>query len=72
MVHNDIKLDNILLGYGEKLPKDCSTGNCFKDVTVNLIDFGATTSYIDAKTGKHQSPKDLEHFRGNLLFSSPN
>ena len=28
-IYNDLKLDNILLGFGQKLPADCSFGNCF-------------------------------------------
>ena len=49
--YNDLKPDNILLGHGQDLPFDCSTGNCFQNLSLHLIDFGFATRYLDKKTG---------------------
>ena len=46
-IYNDLKLDNILIGYGQRLPLDCSQGNCFENIKINLVDFGFATRYID-------------------------
>ena len=57
-IHNDIKLDNILVG--------------FKDPSLlYLIDFGLSSKYRD-KDGAHIEKKDLCSFEGNLLFASLN
>ena len=69
-IYNDLKLDNILLGYHQKLPASCTQGNCFEGTEINLVDFGFATSYLDAQTGKHVSPAIENYFRGNLLFAS--
>jgi serine/threonine protein kinase len=53
-VYNDLKLDNILLGHGQKLPADCSYGNCFEDIDLTLVDFGFATRYINKRTRKHE------------------
>lgn len=71
-IYNDIKLDNVLLAYSDKLTEDCRHGNCFKDVTLNLVDFNLTSSYIDKKTGNHVPPKEIGTFKGNMLFASAN
>lgn len=46
-IYNDLKLDNILLGYNQKLPVNCSQGNCFESTDINLVDFGFATSYLN-------------------------
>lgn len=69
-IYNDLKPDNILLQYGKRLPKDCSSGNCFQDLTLVLVDFGFATRYIDKKTGEHLEEAKLNFFRGNQLFAS--
>ena len=51
-VYNDLKLDNIMIGYNESLPEKYSKYNCFEKVNFFLIDYGFATSYIDRKTGK--------------------
>jgi casein kinase 1 len=57
-VHNDIKLDNMLIG--------------FKDPSVlYLIDFGLTTKYL-MDDGTHIEKENLSTFCGNLLFASLN
>lgn len=58
-VHNDIKLENILIGH-----KDPSK--------IYLIDFGLSQSYIDRETGKHIEKKNLAYFSGNFMFASLN
>ena len=57
-VHNDIKLDNILVGF--KDPK-----------VIFLIDFGLASAYHDDR-GQHISKKFLKKFSGNFLFASLN
>ena len=52
-VYNDLKLDNIMIGYNESLPKKYSMGDCFEKVSLYLIDYGFATSCIDKKTGKY-------------------
>lgn len=59
LVHNDIKLDNILIG---KRQTD----------TLYLIDFGLTQSYMDDKTNKHTVKTYTKKFTGNYLFASLN
>ena len=54
----DIKLENILIGHGETLPKVTKenvqeiteTKNIFRNLSINLIDFGMSKRYIDKKT----------------------
>ena len=79
MVHNsgyiygDLKLDNILIGDGQTLPKDTGNGiksdNCFQNVSLNLIDFGFATKFLD-KQGNHNPETHMDLFQGNLIFSS--
>lgn len=57
-VHNDLKLDNILVGH-----KDPSL--------IYLIDFGLTCKYLEAD-GTHSKKKYIEKFSGNFLFASLN
>ena len=57
-VHNDLKLDNILVGL-----KDPSV--------IYLIDFGLACRYKDAD-GNHTKRKYIEKFSGNFLFASLN
>ena len=50
-VFNDLKLDNLLLDFGIDIHKNNdSTENIFKNNTVNIIDFGFATRYVDRKT----------------------
>ena len=59
-IHCDLKPDNILLDFQSKSLD-----------SVNLVDFGFSTKYLD-KDGKHLPQRDLESFRGNMLFASSN
>jgi casein kinase 1 len=57
-VHNDIKLDNILVG--------------FKDPSLlYLIDFGLSTRFIN-EDGSHTEKENLASFCGNFIFASLN
>jgi len=57
-VHNDINLDNILMG--------------LKDPTVlYLTDLGSATKYLN-EDGSHKGKKDQATFSGDLLFASLN
>jgi serine/threonine protein kinase len=57
-VHNDLKLDNILVGH--KDPQ-----------LIYLIDFGLTCKYQE-EDGTHSKKKYIEKFSGNFLFASLN
>lgn len=57
-VHNDLKLDNILIG--AKDPK-----------TIYLIDFGLSCSYLNAD-GQHVEKEYIQKFSGNFIFASLN
>lgn len=57
-VHNDIKLENILIG------KDDPS-------IVYIIDFGLTCKYLD-QNQKHIEKEYIEKFTGNYLFASLN
>ena len=61
-VFNDLKPDNIIFSYDQRLPADCSHGDCFKDQQLCLIDFGFATRYVNVKTGEHIPCKELELF----------
>ena len=46
LVYNDLKLDNILLNYGEELLKmKAPHQNCFKNLHLNVIDFGLVSNW---------------------------
>ena len=71
IIYNDLKFDNLLFGYGQKLPKDCQNNkNCFANMKFNLIDFGLAQSYINPKTGHHLEQDKEKYMRGNFLFGS--
>ena len=57
-MHNDVKLDNILVGHQDT------------DI-LYLIDFGLSTPYIDEQ-GKHIEKKQLYKFSGNFNFAALN
>ena len=57
-VHNDLKLDNIIVGH--KDPQQ-----------IYLIDFGLTCKYL-LDDGTHSKKKYIEKFSGNFLFASLN
>lgn len=57
-VHNDLKLQNILVGKND--PEN-----------IYLIDFGLSCPYLDAE-GNHVDQKFMGKFSGNFLFASQN
>lgn len=72
-VYNDLKLDNLLLNYGTNSQSLIdSQSNIFKENSVNLIDFGFATRYLDKKTKLHLEKKEVNTFRGNMVFASLN
>jgi casein kinase I family protein HRR25 len=59
-VHNDLKLENILVG-----------NNNDEDMhTIKLIDFGLSSRYLD-DYGQHIK-EEYMHFSGNIAFGSKN
>jgi serine/threonine protein kinase len=49
-VYNDLKLDNILIGYGKKPPK-VAEGSLLEGLSLHLVDFGFSSRY--EKHGEH-------------------
>jgi len=61
--YNDLKLDNILVGdISQKLESMHQ---------IRLIDFGFAERYRD-KDGNHIEELDVQVFRSNMIFASPN
>ena len=58
-VHDDIKLDNILVGYTD--PQN-----------IYLIDFGLAVKYLKEDGQTHVGKKILNKFSGNFLLASLN
>ena len=61
-VFNDLKLDNLMIGFSDKLPLGknqldedpiSETTDTFENCTINLVDFGFSSSYVDKSTGQH-------------------
>ena len=69
-VYNDLKLDNIMVGFGQKLPEKYVEDDAFLNSDINLIDFGFSTSYINHKTKELLPKKVVSNFRGNMVFAS--
>lgn len=69
-VYNDLKLDNIMVGFGQKLPDKYVDDDAFLNIDINLIDFGFSTPYINHKTGELLPKKTVSNFRGNMVFAS--
>jgi serine/threonine protein kinase len=70
-VFNDLKLDNIMVGYKSKLPKKEIPGrSAFKGCSIHLVDYGYTSSYM--KRNQHIEERELKSFKGNMMFSSLN
>lgn len=44
---NDLKLDNMLVGYQNKLPATVAGESAFTDASIHLVDFGFATRYLD-------------------------
>lgn len=67
--YNDLKADNILIGFEQKIGED-KTQNVFKNVKLHLLDFGFAQSFI--KNGRHTTRSETNIFRGNTVFASIN
>ena len=70
--YNDLKLDNIMVGFNSKLPKEYTEENIFAGASLHLVDFGFSTSFVEKKTGLHIQQEEVETFRGNMIFGSLN
>ena len=68
-VYNDLKLDNLMVGYNQKIYKKTNGCSMFTECSMHLVDFGYATKYKD-KMGKHISKGEVSVFRGNIMFSS--
>ena len=75
-VFNDLKLDNLMIGYSDSLmASDATLSECtdiFEKCTVNLVDYGFASPYLDKVTGRHIHKQEVETFRGNMIFASLN
>ena len=80
-VFNDLKLDNLMVAFSDKLPSSNmrdSNGSTpesrdiFRDCTINLVDFGFASTYLDKNTNTHLPKMPIQTFRGNLIFASLN
>ena len=74
-VYNDLKPDNILIGYRQQLPKSSAIigpngDSIFKNIQLNLVDFGLATPWRNNETGQHVEDKHIGCFEGNLYFCS--
>ena len=52
LVFNDLKLDNLMVDYDDRLPDSDSINDhtdVFDKCTINLVDFGFVTSFLDKK-----------------------
>lgn len=46
--------------------------NIFESHSVNIIDFGFATRFLDKKTKAHLDKDEIDVFRGNMVFASLN
>ena len=69
-VFNDLKLDNLMVGFGQKVMKPKEGQSMFSQCTIHLVDFGYASKYLD-KNGKHIKEDVIDKFRGNIMFASP-
>ena len=67
--YNDLKADNILMGFDQKTGEDTSV-NVFKNTSLHLIDYGFAESFLIE--GQHIARAETNTFRGNTVFSSIN
>ena len=68
-IFSDLKLDNLMTGYKQKVYKDKDNKSIFKDCSIHLVDFGYSSKYLDSKKN-HIPEKKIETFRGNIVFAS--
>lgn len=70
--YNDLKLDNIMVGFNNRLAKEYTEENVFEAASLHLVDFGFATSFIEKQSGLHIQHDEVETFRGNMIFGSLN
>lgn len=70
--YNDLKLDNLMVGFQSKLAKGYTEENAFSNASLHLLDFGFATRFIEKTTGQHIQQEEVETFRGNMIFGSLN
>lgn len=70
--YNDLKLDNLLIGFQDKLSNQYTEDDCFANCTINLLDFGFASRFQKKHTHEILPQRELEVFHGNMLFSSIN
>ena len=70
--YNDLKLDNIMVGFQSKLSKELTENDVFADTSLHLVDFGFSTRFTSKDTGLHKEQEDVDTFRGNFIFGSLN
>lgn len=58
-VYNDLKLDNLLIGFHDQVPGETYEDNCFKNCTINLVDFGFATRYLEKKQYNNGSSQKM-------------
>jgi serine/threonine protein kinase len=46
-IFNDLKLDNLMVGYGQKIDKTVNEKSVFTGCSIHLVDFGFATKYKD-------------------------
>ena len=46
-VYNDLKLDNLMVGYGQRVSENSANRSMFKDCNINLVDFGYASKFLD-------------------------
>ena len=46
-VYNDLKLDNLMIGYGQKVYKKTNGCSMFRDCSIHLVDFGFASKFVD-------------------------
>ena len=69
-VFNDLKLDNLMVGYNQKIFKKTPYGvSMFSQCSIHLVDFGYATKYLMSQ-GKHILETETKVFRGNIIFAS--
>jgi serine/threonine protein kinase len=51
--YNDLKLDNIMVGFKSQIPKEYKEENVLADASLHLVDFGFATRFVDKSTGLH-------------------
>ena len=51
-VYNDLKLDNLMVGYGQRVSENSANRCMFKDCNIHLVDFGYASKFLDNE-GNH-------------------